>query len=137
DEFGADTKTARLLGWHLNEVVSFVGYSIEHASGSGPLPTVPPDAQVRARLVGIVVFNTQAVVHDDVDHFLSYVLFPPALTRSLVARRIFWPYPTYALRLDRGRRDVDTVERELIGLLPPGTTYNFYEPSVVEAQVER
>ena len=59
------------------------------------------------------------------------------LTRTLLARRAFFPYLMYALQLDRGRRDVNVVERELIELLPAGTTYNIFESSVVEDRVER
>ena len=83
------------------------------------------------------MFNNHAVVHDDVDHFVSYALFTPRLTRSLIASSGFWPFVVYGLQLDQGSHDLAFVEGEIIGLIPCGSEYNFYVPSVVEAEVQR
>jgi predicted lysophospholipase L1 biosynthesis ABC-type transport system permease subunit len=46
-------------------------------------------------------------------------------------------YRLYGLRLSDGARGVPAVEREIVGALPPGTTYSFHITSVVEGQVDR
>ena len=135
DEFVTDAETARMAGWHLNETIPFGAFTLaQAASGSS---TFKAHLRFAAKLVGIVVFNNHAVVHDDVDHFVSYALFTPALTRSLIASGSFWPFVVYGLQLDHGSHDLAAVEREIIGLIPRGAEYNFYVPSVIEAEVQR
>jgi hypothetical protein len=46
-------------------------------------------------------------------------------------------YNQYALQLDHGLRDLSAVEREIIAVLPPGTTYDFHINSTVAAEVNR
>ena len=141
DEFVADAVTAQAAGWHVGQMVPFGAYTIAQASSSSGSSSGPPPGKPHrrfdAKLVGIVVFNSDAVVHDDVDHFLSYALFTPALTRSLIAGEEFYPYFLYGIQLDHGDHDVASLEREVIKLFPPGTTYNFYVPSVLEGEVQR
>ena len=45
--------------------------------------------------------------------------------------------PLYGLRLEHGSQDVPAVEREIIRLLPPGTTQAFHVTSAVTGEVER
>jgi hypothetical protein len=135
-EFVVDAETARQAGWHVGQIIPFGAFTLAQANVAG-LPTTKASQRFEAKLVGIVVFNNHAVVHDDVDHFVSYALFTPTLTRSLLASTAFYPYSVYGLQLDHGRHDLAAVEREIIGLLPPGTGYQFYIPSGVEGQVER
>ena len=42
----------------------------------------------------------------------------------------------YGLQLDHGGRGVPGVEQEIVGLIPPGFTYEFHVTSRVVAQVE-
>jgi hypothetical protein len=135
NEFVTDSETARLAGLHLNETIPFGAFTLAQAASGDS--TIKTRFRFTAKLVGIVVFNNHAVVHDDVDHFVSYALFTPALTRSLVASSSFWPFVVYGLQLDHGSRDLAAVEREIIGLIPRGSEYNFYVPSVIEAEVQR
>lgn len=136
NEFAVTAEAAHMLGWHVGERIPMVVYTIQQLfSSTTPLPRGPPLAHFDMRLVGIVAFN-DAVVHDEVDRYPTYALFTPALTRELVVGRAA-AFAEYALRLDGGAKDVPVVERELIGLLPRGSTYNFHETSVVEGQVER
>ena len=136
DEFVTDASLAHLVGWHVGEVVPFGAYSLAQFNSPTGEPTGKTRHPIEEKLVGIVAFNNHAVVHDDVDHYVSYTLFTPALTRLLRARGDYYPYFIYGLKLDHGRRDVAAVEREVIRLLPRGTTYQFYVPSVVEGEVE-
>jgi hypothetical protein len=136
DEFVTDASLAHLAGWHVGETVPFGAFTVGQFDSAGALA-----GRARHRfeehLVGIVAFNNHAVVHDDVDHYVSYALFTPSLTRSLLRDGSFYPYFIYGLKLDEGSHDVSSVEREVIGLLPRGTTYEFYVRSVVEGEVER
>ena len=135
NEFVTDSETARLAGWHLNETIPFGAFTLAQAATGDS--TIKAHLRFAAKLVGIVVFNDHAVVHDDVDHFVSYALFTPTLTRSLIASAAFWPFVLYGLQLDHGSHDLAAVEREIIGLIPRGSQYNFYVPSVIEAEVQR
>ena len=135
NEFVTDQETARLAGWHLNETVPFGAFTLAQATTGDS--TIKTHLRFAAKLVGIVVFNDHAVVHDDVDHFVSYALFTPTLARSLIASSSFWPFVVYGLQLDHGSHDLAAAEGEIIGLIPRGAQYNFYVPSVIEAEVQR
>ncbi len=134
DEMVATAEAARLAGWHLGQTFSFGAFTLAQAnSPTFGFQTTKPAVRFSAKLVGLVVLSSQ-VVHDDVDTFPADVLMSPALTRRLSHSGA---YPTYALRLDHGSRDVAAVERHIIASLPPGTPYTFHVTSVVEGQVER
>jgi len=134
DEMVATAEAAQLSGWHLGETIAFDAYTIQQADQPDFNPlTGRPAARFSAKLVGLVVFASQ-VVDDDVDRFPTDVLVTPALTRRLQASAT---YPTYGLRLDGRSNAVAAVEREIVGALPPGSTYSFHLTSVVEGEVER
>lgn len=125
---------AKLSGWHLGEKVHFGAYTAQQvASPTFSFGTNVPAKHFSVTLVGLVVFSSQ-VVNDDVDRFPTYVLMTPALTQRLQTSEI---YPSYGLRLLHGSREVPAVEREIVKLLPPGTTYTFHVTSVAAGQVER
>jgi hypothetical protein len=135
DEIVATADAARISGWHVGETISLGAFDAQQALSSpafNPL-TTPPAQRLSVTLVGLVVVPSE-VVHDDVDRFPTFVLATPALTRRLGASAAF---PTYGLRLAHGSRDVATVEREIIGLLPRGSVYSFHVTSVTVGQVER
>jgi hypothetical protein len=134
DEFVATGEAARLLGWHLGQVVPIGLFT--PAQGNSPdfgTPKVKPVFQVAARLTGIVVFQDQ-IVRDDVDRFPTFVLFTPAFTARVPAAAVF---PQFGLRLEHGSHDVAAVERAVIAALPRGSLYNFHVTSVVTGEVER
>jgi hypothetical protein len=142
DEMVATAQAARISGWHVGETVAFGGFTVAQANEPNfNLQTTKPADRVSAKLVGLVVLANQ-VVHDDVDAFPADVIMTPALTRKLTgvvggSTDSIGAYPTYGLRLDHGSRDVAAVQRHVIGLLPPGSPYDFHVTSVVEGQVER
>jgi hypothetical protein len=135
DEMVATAEAAKISGWHVGETVPFGAFTVQQAQAPGfDLQTAKPAGRLfSVKLVGLVVFSSQ-VVNDDVDRFPTNVLMTPALTRRLRASGAF---PFYGLRLEHGARDVATVEREIIHLLPPGHPYVFHVTSVVQGQVER
>jgi hypothetical protein len=136
NEIALTAQAAALLHWHVGQVVPMAAFSYAQVTAAGlNLPQGPPIVRLDAKVSGIVTF-TDAVVHDEVDQFPTFVVSTPALTRTLIARGGAG-FTTYTLRLDGGGRNVTAVEHELIGLVPPGSLYNFHVTSVVEGQVER
>jgi MacB-like periplasmic core domain/FtsX-like permease family len=134
DEFVATAQAARLLGWHVGQVIPMGFYTTaqtnEPAFGTA---RVRPQRRLDMKLVGTVVFNNEVVL-DDVDRFPTFVLFTPALTRPFSTGTVG---ETYGLKLRDGALGVPAVEREIVGTLPEGTTYTFHVTSVVEGQVDR
>src|ERR1039458_1415883 len=60
------------------------------------------------------------------------ILFTPALTRTLIASKAVqgtW----YAMQLVHGSRDIPTVEKALIRMLPSGSDANFTGPQLPAA----
>ena len=134
DQFMASAEVARLARWHVGQRVSFGAYTVQQIMETGGnFLSVRPAIRFSATLVGIVVFPSQ-LVRDDVDRFSYSVLVTPSMTERLRAGTGF---PTYALRLERGGRDVPAVEGEIIHGLSNGSFYNFHLTSVAEGQVER
>jgi MacB-like periplasmic core domain/FtsX-like permease family len=136
NEFAATEGAAALLHWHVGQRIAFDGFSFAQVGAAGSsAPTSPPPVRIDAMLVGIVS-RPATVVHDEVDQYPVSLVFTPALTSKMIAAQGAG-YTEFALRLDRGSADVAAVERELVRVIPPGSTYNFHVTSVVEGQVER
>ena len=115
-EFVATAQAAKLLGWHVGQVVPLGVFSLQQANlPAFGTPKVQPKFRVSAKLVGLVVFNNE-VVRDEADQYPTFILFTPAFTRHVLANASY--FTTYTLVLDHGSRDVATVEREIIGVLP-------------------
>jgi hypothetical protein len=134
DEFVASSEVARLGHWHVGDRVSFGAYTVGQVEQTnGNFLTLRPATRFRATLVGLVVLPGQ-LVRDDVDRFTYGVLVTPSLTERL---RASGGFPTYALKLEHGDRDVPAVETEIIHSLSNGSFYNFHLTSVAEGQVER
>lgn len=141
DEFVATAQAARLLGWHVGDVIPMGFYTNAQTNESAfGTAKVKPLRRLDMKLVGTVVFNNEVVL-DEVDRFPAYVLFTPALTRPVSAGTQYAlpgsQQTLYGLRLREGASGVPAVEREIIGILPKGTTYSFHVTSVVEGQVDR
>jgi hypothetical protein len=127
DEFVATALAARLLGWHVGQVIPMGFYTNSQSL------TSKPRLRLRMRLTGIVTFSNEVVL-DDVDRYPSYVLFTPALTRpfSTGPEEIY-----YGLKLTDGARGVPAAEREIVRAAPPGFQYTFHLISSVKGQVDR
>lgn len=136
DEFAVSSQTARLLHWHVGQVVPTAFYTFQQVTSTvNGLPKSPPFLRVDEKLVGLVS-DEFAVVHDQVDAYPTAELFTPVLTEKLLNAGAAG-FPGYLLSLDGGASGADLVEKELIGLLPSGTTYSFRLTSVLEGQVGR
>ena len=135
-EFAVTAEAASLLHWHVGEVFRMGGFTLSQLTSAGSnTASLRPKVRFQAKLVGIVAF-ANSVVHDEVDRYPTFALFTPAVTRLMIANKGGF-FATYALRLNGGGAEVSRVEREVIGIIPRGSTYTFHVTSVVEAQVER
>ena len=136
DEFVTTALGARALGLHVGQAVPMGVYTPTQFNSPGfGTPRVAPERRIDMKLVGIVVFNNQ-VIEDDADRLPTDILFTPALTRTLIASKAVqgtW----YAMQLVHGSRDIPTVEKALIRLLPSGSDANFTVSSLTETKVER
>ena len=136
DEFVTTALGARALGLRVGQVVPMGVYTSNQFNSPGfGTPRVAPERRIDMKLVGIVVFNDQ-VIEDDTDRLPTDILFTPALTRTLIASKAVqgtW----YAMQLVHGSRDIPTVEKALIRLLPSGSDANFSVTLLTETKVER
>ncbi|HMK98526.1 MAG TPA: ABC transporter permease [Acidimicrobiales bacterium] len=136
NEIVMDVAAAQLLGVHVGQVVPFGLYTAaqQNLPGFGTRSVVPR-LEVSARLVGIVVLNTE-LVQDDIDRTYGVIMATPALIRE-AATVVPTATPTqYGLQLDYGGGDVPAVERGVFGLVPRGLTAEFHVTSRVVTEVE-
>jgi hypothetical protein len=137
DEFVMTASAARILGVRVGQMVPLGFYS--DAQTNSPdfgSPRVVPRLKVRARLVGLVVPNTQ-VVQDDIDRTYGAVFLDQALMQKLNHLEPGELVPAlYGVQIDHAHATITQVERELIGVVPRGATYEFHVTSSVDAQVE-
>jgi hypothetical protein len=137
DEIVMTAGAAKDLGVHVGQVIPFGVYSSAQTTLPGfGTPRVKPKLEVHARLVAIAAFNTQ-LVQDDIDQTFGFVFLDRALTEQ-VARTVpgHLDPVLYGIKLKNGPRDVATVEKQLISLVPRGYIYEFHVTSTVTHEVE-
>jgi len=132
--------SASLLGVHVGSMMRLGLYTaaqLNSLAGTG-IPTFKPYRRIDARVVGLIVLNTEAV-QDDIDKFPTQILFTPALTRELLAPPFLGGegWTNYGLQLDRGDADVTAVEREIDRAVPKGTLVLYHVTSQTEADAQR
>jgi hypothetical protein len=128
---------ARLLGVHVGQVIPYGIYTQDQQALPGfGTARVRPHIRLDATLVGLVQ-QSNAVVEDDIDRFPTFVFFPPAVGRRVVADGAQDGAITYGLQLDHGNTEVNAVEREFARAAPPGNSYGFHGIAPVEAKVNR
>jgi ABC-type antimicrobial peptide transport system permease subunit len=135
DEFVAEPKAAKAMGWHLGETIPMYLYTDAQSNEKGFLTNrVKPSVTITMHLVGLVIRNTQVLV-DAIDQRPYLIIFTPALTRQVVNNK--YQFNDYSLQVEGGVRGVSAVQREIVAALPPGTPYDFRVTSVVAADVNR
>ncbi len=136
DEVVMSADVVAHFGLHVGSVVPWGFYANADSTEPGLFqPNQTPHLRVDLKVVGIGLFNT-AVVQDDIDTESSiFILFTPALTRQLT--QCCAQNSVVALRLDRGARDVATVEAEITQAIPPGVHLSDTIPSTEAAKTER
>jgi hypothetical protein len=134
DEFTMTPTAARLVGLHVGEVTPWGFYTNDQLVEPGfGTPEVQPYVRQNMKLVGLVEASDQ-IVQDDVDRYPALTVFTPAITQKMLGNS---NVIDYGFQLDGGTRQVSTVERELVAVLPPNSTYNYHVTSRVESDVEQ
>ena len=137
DEIVMTASAARILGVRVGQMVPLGFYS--NAQTNSPdfgSPRVVPRLKVKARLVGLVVLNTQ-LVQDDIDRTYGTSFLDQALMQKLNHLEPGELVPAlYGVQIDHAHATITQVERELIGVVPRGAAYEFHVTSSVESQVE-
>ena len=76
---------ARLLGWHVGQVVPFGFYSDAQQSLPGfGTKAVPPALRINMKIVGLASLNSE-IVEDDVDILPTFIPLTPAFAREALA----------------------------------------------------
>lgn len=142
NEFVMDSTTAKSLGFHLGEVVTFYAYSnaktaaLESAGPSKFFTKVKPNFQFKVKLVGLEVIQPSGLMQDQVD--LSgggIILFTPALADQLLKCCVNTSLSE--LQLEGGTQHEAAVAKELAGVLPKGLPLVLTQLSGVEAKAEQ
>ena len=122
DEIMMVPAVAKLLGFHVGQVIPFGFYSDAQQS----LPefgtkAVPPAVRVNMKLVGLASLNSE-IVEDDVDVLPTFLPLTPAFTNELLAHKgeSFAGALTFGIQTVGGTSAVPAVQREVAHLIPPG-----------------
>jgi FtsX-like permease family/MacB-like periplasmic core domain len=138
DEVVMPAEAARILGYHLGQVIPYGFYSASQQNLPGfGTERVPPAMRVNARLVGLVAFSSQ-IVEDDIDHLPTFSVFTPALAKKALtsAQGSFLEGSTYSIQV-LGSTHVPLVEREVAKLTPKGATLTLHATAPVAAKADR
>ena len=136
DQFMLNTEAARMLGLHLGETVPLGFYTSAQSESPGfGTARVRPVFTVRARLTGLVDFNSE-IVQDDIDRQQGLLLLTPALSRELLRAGTGSGISWFGLQLDHGAGGAATVESEINGQLGQTATALYHVASVTEAQAQ-
>ncbi len=130
-------RVAEVLGLHVGDLLHFGFYTNAQEAAPGPSGDQyrpHPHLELAIKVVGFGEYNN-SIVQDDVDAVGSnFAMFTPALTRQLL--ECCAQTTTAGLQLDRGSRDVPTVEAEFQRLNPLLASH-VYVTSVDATKVER
>ncbi len=137
DEMVMDQRAAQVLGVRVGQVVPMGFYTDAQTNAPGfGTPTVTPRLRFDVKVVGIVVPNNE-VVEDDIDRVYGLAELTPAFLKAVRAASPAAAAPVlYSLQLDHGSSGVGAVEKEVVGIVPKGFTYEFHVTSRVVTEVE-
>jgi len=138
NQFAMDPSTAKSLGLHLGQVVTFLAFSnkqvglLETMTPEQALKKLKPVLKVRATLVSTGAVEPHGLLQDQVDEGNNGVtLFTPALTKRLASCCVNTALG--ALQLVGGTAHQNRVENEIAKVLPKGLPFDFTEVSSIEA----
>ena len=120
DEIVMAPVVAKLLGFHVGQVIPFGFYSDAQQS----LPqfgtkAVPPALRVNMKLVGLGSLSSE-IVEDDVDTLPTFLPLTPAFAKEALAVNGLSGALTFGIQTAGGAATVPLVEREVARLAPPG-----------------
>jgi hypothetical protein len=118
DQIEVQTEVAQLDGYHVGTRLRLGVYTNAQTQQPGfGTASVRPLRVVQVTVVALVVLG-QHLVEDDVDNSANLAFFTPAFTRPLLG--CCSNYTVTSLQVAGGPRYLPQVQRELIGVLPPG-----------------
>jgi hypothetical protein len=137
-QFVTDASTAKALGLHLGQVVTFNAYSnkelglLDSDNQQAALEKLKPVLKVRVKLVSTGALQPHTLLQDQVDEGDgSVILFTPALTDQLLKCCVNTSLS--ALQLVGGTAHQNQVESEIATVLPKGLPFDFTGMSQIEA----
>jgi putative ABC transport system permease protein len=138
DEIVMAPVAAKLLGFHVGQVIPYGFYSQSQQSEPGfGTKAVAPALRVNMKLVGLASLDSE-IVEDDVDTLPTFVPLTPALTREITRTgQQFSGGLTFGIRTEGGAATVPAVQRELTGLIPPNVQYSEHALAPVVAKADR
>ena len=137
DEIVMAPVIARLLGFHVGQVVPFGFYSNAQQSLPGfGTKAVPPALRMNMKIVGLASLSSE-IVEDDVDILPTFIPLTPAFAREAVAHGDFSTAVTFGIKTSGGAATVPLVEREIAGLAPPGDQVTDHALTPVVAKADR
>jgi FtsX-like permease family len=136
DEIVVAPVVAKLLGFHVGQVIPFGFYS----DAQQELPqfgtkAVPPALRVNLRVVGLASLTSE-IVEDDVDVLPTFIPLTPAFTRQALAVGGLSGALTFGIKTTGGAATVPLVEREVARLAPPGVTVTDHALAPVAAKAD-
>jgi hypothetical protein len=141
NEFALDATTAKELGLHQGQVVTFDAFSnkqigvLTTVNPADILKKVKPVLTVKATVESTGAVQATNLLQDQVDVGDSgIILFTPALTKHLLNCCVNTSLS--ALKLDGGTAHQNQVETEIAGVLPKALPFDFTEMSNIQAKAE-
>ncbi len=139
DEIVMAPVVAKLLGFHVGQVIPFGFYSTAQQSLPGfGTSAVRPALRANMRLVGLASLNSE-IVEDDVDTLPTFLPLTPAFAKELLAHtnEQFTSALAYGIQTVGGAATVPAVEREVNRLIPPGVISSDHLLAPVVAKADR
>jgi hypothetical protein len=137
DEIVIAPVVARLLGWHVGQVVPFGFYSNAQQGLPGfGTKAVPPTLRMNMKIVGLASLNSE-IVEDDVDVLPTFIPLTPAFTRVALDHGKLSTAVSFGIKTSGGPSTVPLVEREIAHLTPPGDQVTDHALAPVVAKADR
>jgi hypothetical protein len=137
DEIVVAPVVARLLGWHVGQVVPFGFYSNAQQGQPGfGTKAVRPALRVNMKIVGLASLSSE-VVEDDVDILPTFIPMTPAFAREALAHGGLSTAVSFGIRTTGGAATVPLVEREITDVAPRGDQVTDHALTPVVAKADR
>jgi hypothetical protein len=137
DEIVIAPVIARLLGWHVGQVVPFGFYSNAQQTLPGfGTKAVPPAIRMNMKIVGLASLSSE-VVEDDVDILPTFIPLTPAFAREAIAHGGMASAVSFGVKTSGGAATVPLVEREIASVAPRGDQVTDHDLTPVVAKADR
>jgi hypothetical protein len=137
DEIVVAPVVAKLLGWHVGQVIPYGFYSnAQQALPGFGTNAVPPALRMNMKIVGLASLNSE-IIEDDVDTLPTFIPLTPAFTRRALEVGGLSTAMSFGITTRGGSATVPLVESEIARLAPPGSQVTNHELAPVVAKADR